>query len=167
MSAAVLTLDELNVAPDIEEIVTTYLEIRLRQVLAPGKPMEDPPPVHVVTELWNGFQDGWENADDADLSAVTPVVQITRVGGGLVGKPVLHAARVDVDVYHATKAAASLLAHQIQALFAVHLIRGVVIAGGQITDVDEETGPSYRPSFGEARSYGLTNVLHYKKKGQA
>lgn len=149
---------ELALEPDAEEMIVRYLDARFRQLA--GITMEDPAPVQVVTELWLG-------PPGPSFDEELPVVLVTRAGGGDIAKPVLKGARIDVDAYHVTKEAASQLARQIQALLAPRMVKNVVIAGGQICEVTEETGPSYRPSLGKARAYGLTHVYTIKKKGEA
>jgi hypothetical protein len=108
--------------PDAEELVITYLAERF------------PEPEHrVVAELWQGFEEE------------LPVVRVTRTGGAQTRPLVLDSPLMDVDVYASTRAGASQLMREIAAnLLAA---KNYPAAGGLITQVDEEVGPSWRPDY--------------------
>lgn len=146
--------DELQPLPlDAEEMLTTYLAVRLAELL-PARG-DGSAAVRVVTDLYLDYED--------DL----PLIQITRVGGGSE-PPALDRPRLDVDCYDTERDDASVLARIVSALMRRERITAVAMAGGQFTSVVEETGPSYRPSLNpRARLYGCTYVLTSKRTGRA
>ncbi|WP_028924195.1 hypothetical protein [Pseudonocardia acaciae] len=122
-----------RVMPDAEEIVVAYLDDAL-------------PGTNVVTELRVGFEDK------------LPVVRVCRVGGAVSKPLILDAPLVDVDAYHRTRAQASQLAREIAA--AMSAARGVALAGGLVTSVTEQVGPSWRPDYNpRVHHFGCQFVL--------
>lgn len=98
--------------------------------------------VRVVTDL------------PADLASVLPVVQVTRIGGRGAHPPILDRPRLDVDVFAATRQAASDICRKIEGK--LHTLRGQAASGTVITDVFVEQGSSWRP-YGnpDVRRFGL------------
>lgn len=116
--------------PDVERVLLDWLRPQL-------------PGTRLVTEL------------PADLEARLPVVQILRVGGGRDFSWRLDLARVDVEVYAATRAAAAGLAGQVRTLLAT--LPNVQTSGAVVVRVIEETGPSWRPEANpNLRRFGMT-----------
>ncbi|MFC5992949.1 hypothetical protein ACFQE5_01840 [Pseudonocardia hispaniensis] len=102
--------------------------------------------VDVRTDLYVGFEDR------------LPLVQVVRIGGGMSHNAILIEPRLDIDVYAATRVAASDLAHQIEALMPA--MRNIAVAGGLVTKVIEEIGPSYRPDVNpHTYRFGMTYQL--------
>lgn len=119
--------------PDAEEIAVAFLA-------------EAFPDVRVVTELYVGFE------------AEVPLLRVARIGGAVVRPFVLDAPRIDVDVYHSSRLAASELCRTVAAR--MWTARGRTYAAGLITSVQEEVGPSWRPEYNPALyHFGATYVL--------
>jgi hypothetical protein len=119
--------------PDAEEVAVAFLA--------------DVFPDHnIVTELYMGFEDE------------LPLIRVSRIGGAQVRPLVLDGPRIDVDVYHGTRLGASELCRTV----AAHMpaAKGREYAGGLITSVAEEVGPSWRPEFNPSMyHFGATFVL--------
>lgn len=146
--------DGLQLPLDAEEMLTTYLAVRLGELL-PAR-ADGSPAVKVLTDLYLDWEDD------------VPLIQITRVGGGQVAPPTLDGPRLDVDCYDTEREDASTLARIVSALMRRERLTTVAMAGGQFTAVVEETGPSYRSSLNpKARCYGCTYVLTSKRTGRA
>lgn len=79
----------------------------------------------------------------ADLGSVLPVVQVQRVGGYDDGFR-LDRALVDIDVYAATREAASVLMAQTRSLLLTEL-RGVATDTAVFTVARTITAPAWRP----------------------
>lgn len=123
----------VRLMPDAEEVLVTYLADLF-------------PDAQVVTELYMGFEEE------------VPVVRVARIGGAQVRPLVLDGPRMDVDVYHRTRADASLLARRIAA--AIPAMQGQAFAGGLVTSTAEEIGPSWRPEYNpQLYHFGATFVL--------
>lgn len=119
--------------PDAEELAVAFLT-------------EEFPAAQVVTELYMGFEDE------------LPVIRVSRIGGAMARPLVLDAPRIDVDVYAGTRLDASLLCRQVAARW--WTAKGREFAGGLVTSVAEEVGPSWRPDFNpQLYHFGCTYVL--------
>lgn len=119
--------------PDAEEVAVAYLA-------------EQFPDATVVTELFMGFEDA------------LPLLRVSRIGGAQVRPLVLDGPRLDVDVFARTRADASTLAREVAAVWPA--AKGREYAGGLITSVAEEVGPSWRPDYNPGLyHFGLTVVL--------
>ncbi|KOU62039.1 hypothetical protein ADK57_25715 [Streptomyces sp. MMG1533] len=79
----------------------------------------------------------------ADLGEVLPVIQIQRTGGGDDGLR-LDRAFVDIDVYAASRQAASQLMSQTRSLLLTQL-RGAVTAAAVFTSARTIAAPTWRP----------------------
>lgn len=106
--------------PDAEEMAVAYLA-------------EAFPGAQVSTELWMGFEEE------------VPVLRVSRVGGAMAKQLILDAPLIDIDVFHGTRAGASQLAREVCAVMPA--AKAVEVAGGLITSVTEQLGPSWRPDF--------------------
>lgn len=125
--------------PDPEALVIGWLAGRL-------------PTVRVLADL------------PADLEDTLPVVQITGLPGTatnrgwngqrwITGRP-----RFDIDAYAATRAAASDLCRDVEALLAE--LPGATVGGAVVADITQELGPDRRPDFNPRVSrYGATYEL--------
>lgn len=119
--------------PDAEELLVAFLA-------------EQFPTVEVVTELYQGFEKH------------LPLLRIARIGGAQVRPLVLDAPRLDTDVYAPTRAAASQLCREVAAVMPT--AKGREFAGGLVTSVVEEIGPSWRPEYNPALfHFGCTHTL--------
>lgn len=93
----------------------------------------------------------------AAMEAVLPVIQVTRIGGARFSS-ILDRPRMDIDVYAATRSAASAAGRKIQSKMPT--VRGTTASGWVITDVQEELGLSWRPDRNEnVRRMGLVYNL--------
>lgn len=120
--------------PDVEIELVAWLDAHLD--------------VRVVTEL------------PATLLDVLPVVQVQRVGGDDDGFR-LDRALVDVDVYAATREAASTVARQVRS-YLLGSLRGAATATAVFGYVSTVAAPSWRPyeNIG-LRRYGGTYELFF------
>lgn len=119
--------------PDAEELLVAFLA-------------EQFPEVEVVTELYMGFEEEM------------PLLRIARIGGAMVRPLILDGPRMDIDVYHSTRAGASQLAREVGAIMPT--AKGREYAGGLVTSVQEEVGPSWRPEYNpQLYHFGCTYVL--------
>jgi hypothetical protein len=119
--------------PDAEELLVAFLA-------------DEFPPVKVVTELYMGFEQD------------VPLLRIARIGGAQVHRLVLDGPRLDIDVYNSTRAGASQLAREVAAIMPT--AKGREYAGGLVTSVQEEVGPSWRPEYNpQLYHFGCTYVL--------
>lgn len=119
--------------PDAEEVLVAYLA-------------QEFPDATVVTELFMDFEDE------------LPLLRVSRIGGAQVRPLVLDGPRLDVDCFASTRIAASELARQVAAVMPA--AKGQEFAGGLVTSVAEEIGPSWRPDFNPAvYHFGCTFVL--------
>lgn len=119
--------------PDAEELLVAYLAERF-------------PTAAVVTELFMGFEEE------------LPLLRVSRIGGAQVRPFVLDGPRLDIDVFDRSREAASQLAREV----AAHMpaAKGREYAGGLVTSVAEEVGPSWRPDFNPGLyHFGCTYVL--------
>lgn len=120
--------------PDAEELLVAFLAEQF------------PAPVTVVTELYMGFEE--------DM----PLLRVARIGGAQVRPLILDGPRMDIDVYHRTRAGASQLAREVAAIMPT--AKGREFAGGLVTSVQEEIGPSWRPEYNpQLYHFGCTYVL--------
>ncbi len=110
--------------------------------------------------LIRGVDASWKVlTDTGDLTQTT--VQVTRFGGGPVLSQRVDRARVDIDVYAATRGVASSAARTI----AAHALtwRNTVLPNARIGQVRVETAPSWRPYANpNVRRFGLTLVVDVK-----
>lgn len=91
----------------------------------------------------------------ADLASAVPLVQVTRIGGGVSVPLVLEDPRVDFDAYAATRGAADDLSRRVQALLPT--MRGESTGGGVVALVVVEVGASWRPDPNpDVRRFGIT-----------
>lgn len=119
--------------PDSEELLIGYLA-------------EAFPAATVVAELYVGFE--------SDV----PLLRVSRIGGAQVRPLVLDGPRLDIDAYARSRADASQLCREVAA--AMPAAKGYAGAGGLVTSVAEEVGPSWRPEFNpELYHFGCTFVL--------
>lgn len=119
--------------PDAEELVVAYLRDAF-------------PDATVVTELFMGFEEE------------LPLLRVSRTGGAMVRPLVLDGPRMDIDVFARSRVDASQLAREVAA--AMPAAKGRAYAGGLVTSVAEEVGPSWRPDFNpHVYHFGLTVVL--------
>lgn len=119
--------------PDAEEIAVAFLA-------------EMFPTVQVVTDLFVGFEEE------------LPVMRVARIGGAQITPLVLDGPRIDIDVYHRSRIEASQLCREIAATMWTAKARAY--AGGFITSVQEEVGPSWRPEPNPTLyHFGATYVL--------
>ncbi len=90
----------------------------------------------------------------ANMEAVLPVIQVTRIGGSTRYAALLDRPRMDIDVYASTRLAAATAARKIQSKMPT--VRGITASGGVMTEVAEELGVSWRPDRNEnVRRMGL------------
>lgn len=89
----------------------------------------------------------------ADLEGSVPIVELARLGGPRRGA--LDFATVDFDCYAATRQQARDLAHRVGD--ALQRLRARKVTGGEITRVDIDSGPNWRPYDNTAiRRFGVT-----------
>lgn len=117
--------------PDVEQMLVVWLS-------------EGFPGVDVRTNLYVGFEEH------------LPLVQVTRLGGGMSYTGFVIEPRVDFSVHDATRDGASQLCHEVESQL-IWKLKGTQVLNGLFAKVFEESGPHFRPDVNpHAWRFGMT-----------